>query len=744
MSSLTWAGHFIHFTNRQRFGRTSLNCTLRWEPAKSAMPNTHTGIACSHTPAQRARLYCQVKIMSRLIIAYRPIAIVVLCFLVLPACARLPWYEKREVEMSPETVRALRRFEEADRLLKNRSYQAALTIYADYLEEHPEGPLRDRAWMKTGTIYMALEAYSQAQEAFRRLLSDHPTSSFIPQAGYQLTLAHYRAGEYESAVTQGKSALNLAENDTQRLRIQDLLGNIYRASGKFSNAIMSYIQAYRLAPPGKQPEILTNMKETIPSVETADLESFVETFRKTPPGGYLHFYLAQRYADEGRIETALDVLSNFFKFFPNHEKLENALAFREELKSRALVDRFLIGCILPLSGAYAAFGERALTGIELALNLFNAQVHTHPVQLAVKDSKGDPKEAVAALKALALNEGVIGIIGPMITSESVALEAQALKIPVVTLTQKAQIPALGDYVFRNFLTPLSQVETIVSYSVKDLGLDRFAILYPDEPYGISFMNSFWDALIRHGAQVVGIESYTPEQTDFNEQIRKLVGLYYPRPEPEERAWSDGEVALWNTLLHLRWPPAQTTELETPDNPDEATVFEQEPPRDEDAEPDPIVDFQAVFIPDSYGKVALITPQLLYHGVEGVLLLGCNLWHSPELIRMAHEYVQDAVISEGFFAQSPLPRVVNFVNNYKRIFGSTPGYLEAQAYDTAWILCQATNTPKVNSRISLKRTLTGLADFPGVTGITSFDESGEINRDTYLLKIQGRQFIQIRP
>jgi ABC-type branched-subunit amino acid transport system substrate-binding protein len=591
---------------------------------------------------------------------------------------------------------------------------------------------------------MALEAYNQAQEAFQHLLSDHPTSSFIPRAGHQLTLAHYRAGDYKSAVTTGKSALNLAENDTQRLRIHILLGNIYRAAGKFSNSVMSYIHAYTLAPPGKRPEILTNMKETIPSVETADLESFVETFRKRPPGGYLHFHLARRYADEGRIELALDVLSDFFKFFPNHEKLEDALAFREELKSRALVDRFLIGCILPLSGPYAAFGERALTGIELALNLFNAQVHTHPVQLAVKDSKGDPNEAVAALKALTLNEGVIGIIGPMITSESVALEAQALKIPIVTLTQKGQIPSLGDYVFRNFLTPLSQVETIVSYSVKDLGFDRFAILYPEEPYGTSFMNSFWDALIRHGAHVVGVESYKPEQTDFNEEIRKLVGLYYPRPELEEKAWSDGEVALWNTLRHLHRPTVRTSELETPGDPDEATVFEQEPPRDEDDEPDPIIDFQAVFIPDSYGKVGLITPQLLYHGVEDVLLLGCNLWHSPELIRMAHEYVQDAVIAEGFFAQSPLPRVVNFVSNYKRIFESTPGYLEAQAYDTAWILSQATNTPKVNSRMSLKRTLAGLTGFPGVTGITSFDENGEVNKDTYLLKIRGRQFIQIRP
>jgi hypothetical protein len=61
-------------------------------------------------------------------------------------------------------------------------------------------------------------------------------------------------------------------------------------------------------------------------------------------------------------------------------------------------------------------------------------------------------------------------------------------------------------------------------------LNRFAILYPDETYGVTFMNLFWDRLIENGGKVVGLEAYNPEHTDFADPIKKLVGLYYKIPE----------------------------------------------------------------------------------------------------------------------------------------------------------------------------------------------------------------------
>ncbi len=118
------------------------------------------------------------------------------------------------------------------------------------------------------------------------------------------------------------------------------------------------------------------------------------------------------------------------------------------------------------------------------------------------------------------------ILGPIVTSEIAGREAQQMGIPIITFTQKDNIPEIGDKVFRNFITPKMQVQAIVSFTVKSLGLDRFAILYPEETYGLTYMNLFWDQLLESGATVVGVESYKPDQTDFMDPIKKLVGIYY--------------------------------------------------------------------------------------------------------------------------------------------------------------------------------------------------------------------------
>jgi hypothetical protein len=41
-------------------------------------------------------------------------------------------------------------------------------------------------------------------------------------------------------------------------------------------------------------------------------------------------------------------------------------------------------------------------------------------------------------------------------------------------------------------------------------------------------------------------------------------------------------------------------------------------------------------------------------------------------------------------------------------------------------------------------LMGVSDFSGVTGLTSFDETGDVEKELYLLTVEGRRFVQIRP
>lgn len=656
---------------------------------------------------------------------------------------------KKDMPLSPEVLRALEDFKRAERLSEQQDYEGALAIYQDYLKRYPKGSVADRALMQTGLVYMAMGDYPRARESFEKLLLEHGKSPFVDDARFNKMLTFYAEGDYESAVTFGRSALALATTAEQEFRISRLLGFAFSAKRQLGEAITSFMRAYGVGSEQEQGDIIRTVKEIVTYLKAPELEVLLDRFENRAPSGYLRLQLAREYAAEDRIEEAVQVLSDFMVFSPDHDEIQAAMELMEALESRSLVDPFLVGCILPLSGPYATFGERALTGIELALDEINRRPGTYPIQLVIKDSRGDPNEAVAALESLVFQDGVIGILGPMLTSESVAIRAQALRVPIITLTQKPGITATGDYVFRNFLTASLQVKSLVDYAVGQLGLERFAILYPEEPYGMSFMNRFWDELIRHGAEVVAIESYLPNQTDFEDAIKKLVGLYYPRVESlSEKAMADhGEAddsGVWQKFLRYEQEPMEWEDVEPPDSPadDAASDHDQQDEQEKDLEP--IVDFEAIFIPDSYEKVVLIAPQLLYHDVEDVLLLGTNLWHSQKLLDMAGGYVQWAVTPDGFFVDSFSPEVRNFVARYEEVFGISPAFLEAQAYDVAMIIFEAMNDPDVRSRYTLMMGLKQVQDFPGVTGRTSFDETGDAIKELYLLTVKGRRFVQIRP
>jgi hypothetical protein len=206
------------------------------------------------------------------------------------------------------------------------------------------------------------------------------------------------------------------------------------------------------------------------------------------------------------------------------------------------------------------------------------------MNIVVKDSQGNPDQTRLAMQEL-IDEKVAAIIGPIVTAEVAAAEAQANGIPIITLTQKDSITSIGDYVFRNFITPSMQVKALTDFTTNTLGLNRFAILYPDETYGITFMNLFWDRLLENGGKIVGVEAYNPQHTDFADPIKKLVGLYYDIPEDlKEVDQLSGE---------------EDENLRDTDSPlDQDNPNGNQEQKTEDEEPEAIVDFDAIFIPDS--------------------------------------------------------------------------------------------------------------------------------------------------
>jgi ABC-type branched-subunit amino acid transport system substrate-binding protein/predicted negative regulator of RcsB-dependent stress response len=625
-------------------------------------------------------------------------------------------------------------FLQAENFFKAESYDKALKIYRSYLADYPAGRYAPQILMRIGAIHAGSEDYQAAQDSYKRLLAEHPDSPLVGQAKVEILATLYNQGQYEAVIQLASNILEETISKDLIVKTYMILGDTYVAQEAPEDAVYFYTMAYKDAAAPDQEILIDKLKEAISRLDINALTSLLSHVQEELPKGYLLYQLGLTYSADEQFEEAMQALSEFIKSYPEHENTEHAKSLMDEISERFVYRRNTVGCLLPLSGPYKKYGKRALKGIELAFGQFSSQGIDPSINLIIKDTGADPDKARAAVQAL-IDEQVAAIIGPMVTAETAATIAQDYGIPIITITQKENITEIGDKVFRNYLTPKMQVETIVSFAADKLGVKKFAVLYPNEKYGTTFMNLFWDEVIKYGGTVVGVESYNPSHTDFADPIKKLVGLYYEVPEDlKEIVAAMGGAG--NGDVDDDQDTGEIMETDNNDDPDDQD--------DNEEEPQAIIDFEAVFIPDAPKMSGLIIPQLAFYDVENVYLLGTNLWHSNKLIEMAKDYVQGAIMTDGFFAQSTSPRVRDFIRQFEATYGEKPGFIEATTFDTALMLFELVTRSDIRSRIAIKNELLNLRDFQGVTGLTSFDVNGEVKKQLSLLRIKGKRFLELEP
>jgi ABC-type branched-subunit amino acid transport system substrate-binding protein len=388
----------------------------------------------------------------------------------------------------------------------------------------------------------------------------------------------------------------------------------------------------------------------------------------------------------------------------------------EETAEEQGVNPKAVGCLLPLSGSFAIYGHEVLNGVQLALARLARQGVA--LQLMVRDTRGSAEEAASLVKDLAAGRKVISLIGPLASRSalSAARKAQEIGVPIITLTQKEGITAEGDMVFQNFLTPAVEVERLVQKATRQMGFSRFGILYPDTAYGRTLMNLFWDRVEAEGGSITAAESYKPEETDFAVEIKKMVGLHYPRPEPAAQALAEKKPLFQQMGAEI----APSSEKE----------------------PEPIIDFDAVFIPDNAQKISLIAPQFPFHKVFRARFLGTGLWQSPELVEHAAEYLQGAAFPSGFSAQSDSPAVKEFVALYRKAHDSDPGILAATGYDTVMFLGHVFSRKAPKTRRELQRAMQDSRDFTGLSGKMVFNDRREVIKNPTLYSVRGKRLVAL--
>jgi len=583
-------------------------------------------------------------------------------------------------------------FSRAEKMFQRKDYDNALKIYDKYFARFPNGHLAAQALMKTGLIHTALGKNGESRAIYNRLIAEYSSSPVALDARVEILVTFFNQGNYNQVIRHAADVLEETFFRVHILRKYTLIGDSYMAMGFPAKALNYYLMAYTKTDKQEIEKIILKIESVARAIDPATIISLLTRFKDELPVEDFIFRMGLSKAEWKKYEDAVGLLSEFIKRFPGNKNVQPAKKLIQDINKKFTFKHNTLGCLLPLSGPYTIYGNKILKCIEMALDQFNSQNSRPSIKLVVKDTESDPDKAALAVYELS-EERVGAIIGPVTTYEAAALAAQERRIPIITLGQKENITKIGDYVFRNFITPKMQVEAIVSYAIEVLGISRFAILYPDDKYGMTFMGLFQDEVEVYGGEVVRAEPYNHDQTDFAEPIKKLA----------------------------------ETQTELPEQPEE---------RSENSDPEPALDFEAVFIPDGPTTSGLIIPQLAFYDVVGVYLFGTNLWHSDRLIEMAKQFVQGAIMADGFFAGSNSQKVKDFVEIFEETFDEKPGFIEAVAYDTAMMLFNLVSRNDIQSRSALKNSIMNLQNFQGVTGTTFFDNTGNADKELYLLQIQG--------
>lgn len=385
------------------------------------------------------------------------------------------------------------------------------------------------------------------------------------------------------------------------------------------------------------------------------------------------------------------------------------------LQARSRVQTQRVGVLLPLSGPYAAIGKSALAAVQLAF------AGEKGLELVVGDSEGEAERAARAVEKLVLDEGVGAIVGPVGTfeSEAAALAAERFEVPIMVLSAGEGVTGTGPFVFRHRATRSDQARAVARFAVEEMGLRRFAILYPESDYGREMMKAFWQTVEKLGGQVNGAEGYSLQFLDFSVPIKKLVGRYHLEARTPDPHWA---------MLNRK-------------------------ARDRAQHYAPIVDFDAVFIPDGGNRARQALNFLTFWDVELktsvevdpyelrkkyggdvpplVQVLGGSGFNDPRFVERAGVQAHGSVFVDVGIADSQTAAA--FQQAYQEKTGKAPDALAAHAYDAARMVAQAVRG--AGDRDAVRRNLEGIRGFDGVLGTSTVRGDRDVQVPLRILTIQ---------
>lgn len=337
-----------------------------------------------------------------------------------------------------------------------------------------------------------------------------------------------------------------------------------------------------------------------------------------------------------------------------------------------------IGVIIPLTGSSAKYGEDIKRGYDLAVEEINEKggITGRKIKLIYEDDEGKPEKAVAAAQKLIQKEKVIAILGALWSSPTLAVAPIAEKAKVILLSSGSSSPKITYAGDYIFRNEISDA----------YGAEQSAILYFNAGFkkiAIIYVNNDYGI----GVRDVTIQSY-----------KKLGGEV-----TTAEAFEQDEKDFRTQLLKIKRT-----------NPDAILIV-------------------------SYKEAILILKQMKELGIKKQIL-GTPLFEDLEIIEKAGELAEGAIYTYygTFDSKSEDKKIKEFVRKFKGKYGVEPEYYAPIGYDAVKILSLSIERGGLKPE-QIKDALYHIKNFPGLSGTTSFDQNGDVEKPVILKIVRSGKF-----
>ncbi len=402
-------------------------------------------------------------------------------------------------------------------------------LFTQEVEVYYHRPAEDNFLL--GMRQYAQKDFKAALQSFEQSKLSFPLNHRITAAMIMEAKTLYALKEFESATTVCDS---LATQFPSSLYMEDVLftrGMCYYNQTLYEKTYREMENVVRVAQQRLNKEHSIKVIEHLAAefFTVSEIDSLISSSTNDDIKNVLTVVQSERLFLGGNIEAAKQRIATF-----NLNSAEQNLIFRiNRLKSRIEKGNAVrIGVLLPLMSSLPGetrekkIAVEILEGVQLAVSDYEER--TVPgqvtVELEIKDSEKDSAKILSIISEWSANNNIIGIIGPVFSTETVhaAKTAQTHSIPIISPTATDEgISSIGGFVFQANSTNGSRGKALAQYALNILGAKNIAILGSSQFLTSLQADSFIIEAKRLGARIVIDRRYKKGESDLRTYVRAI-------------------------------------------------------------------------------------------------------------------------------------------------------------------------------------------------------------------------------